>query len=109
EVKVTLVGEGLSKEEVTIAEVLSESGYNTSHIGKWHQGDIEQSYPHNQGFDFAAFPAHQQVQLALMTKEASVANNLFGWHGSLQNNDFVIDKTFRPNGMVTGLEARKGL
>ncbi|MEZ8968796.1 sulfatase-like hydrolase/transferase [Vibrio breoganii] len=108
EVKVTLVGEGLSKEEVTIAEVLSESGYNTSHIGKWHQGDIEQSYPHNQGFDFAAFPAHQQVQLALMTKEASVANNLFGWHGSLQNNDFVIDKTFRPNGMVTGLEARKG-
>ena len=108
EVKVTLVGEGLSKEEVTIAEVLSEAGYSTAHIGKWHQGDIEQSYPHNQGFDFAAFPAHQQVQLSLMTKEASFANNLFGWHGSTQNNDFVIDRTFRPNGMVTGLEAYKG-
>ena len=108
EVKVTLVGEGLSKEEVTIAEVLSEAGYSTAHIGKWHQGDIEESYPHNQGFDFAAFPAHQQVQLSLMTKEASLANNLFGWHDSTQNNDFVIDRTFRPNGMVTGLEGYKG-
>lgn len=108
EVKVTLVGEGLSKEEVTIAEVLSEAGYNTSHVGKWHQGDIEESYPHNQGFDYAAFPAHQQVQLSLMTKEAAVANNLFGWNKTLQRNDFVIDDTFRPNGMVTGLEAYKG-
>ncbi|GEA52696.1 sulfatase [Vibrio inusitatus NBRC 102082] len=108
EVKVTLVGEGLSKDEVTIAEILSQSGYNTSHIGKWHQGDIEESYPHNQGFDFAAFPVHQQVQLALMTKEAAQANNLFGWDPTIQSNDFVIDDTFRPNGMVTGLEAHKG-
>lgn len=51
EVKVALVGEGLAAEEVTIAEVLKEAGYNTAHVGKWHQGDIEQSYPHNQGFD----------------------------------------------------------
>ena len=48
EVKVALVGEGLSAEEVTIAEVLSQAGYNTSHVGKWHQGDIEESFPHNQ-------------------------------------------------------------
>ena len=68
EVKVALVGEGLPAEEVTIAEILSEAGYNTVHIGKWHQGDIEQAFPHNQGFDFAAFPVHQQVQLSLMTK-----------------------------------------
>ncbi len=108
EVKVTLVGEGLSSKEVTIAEVLSEAGYNTSHVGKWHQGDIEESHPHNQGFDYAAFPVHQQVQLSLMTKEAAQANNLFGWHGSTQNNQFELDKSFRPQGMVTGLEARKG-
>ena len=49
EVKVALVGEGLGADEVTIAEVLSEAGYQTAHIGKWHQGDIEQAYPHNQG------------------------------------------------------------
>lgn len=36
EVKVALVGEGLSKNEVTIAEVLKQAGYNTAHVGKWH-------------------------------------------------------------------------
>ena len=108
EVKVALVGEGLPKEEVTIAEILSEAGYNTSHIGKWHQGDIEEAFPHNQGFDFAAFPAHQQVQLALMSKEAADANNLFGWHHKTQSGDFAIDNRFKPYGLVTGLEAKKG-
>jgi len=108
EVKVALVGEGLPKEEVTIAEVLSEAGYNTSHIGKWHQGDIEEAFPHNQGFDFAAFPAHQQVQLSLMTKEAADANNLLGWHHKTQSGDFAIDNLFKPSGLVTGLEAKKG-
>ena len=58
EVKVALVGEGLGANEVTIAEVLSKAGYATSHVGKWHQGDIEEAYPHNQGFDYAAFPLH---------------------------------------------------
>jgi hypothetical protein len=31
---------GLSAEEVTIAEVLSEAGYATAHFGKGHLGDI---------------------------------------------------------------------
>ena len=108
EVKVALVGEGLNAEEVTIAEVLSEAGYNTAHIGKWHQGDIEQSYPHNQGFDFAAFPLHQQVQLSLMTKETAEANNMFGFYRGTQSNEFELDKRFKPSGLVTGVEARKG-
>ena len=42
---------GMRAEEVTIAEVLSEAGYATGFYGKYHLGDIEQSYPHNQGFD----------------------------------------------------------
>ncbi len=108
EVKVALVGEGLSKDEVTIAEILSSAGYNTSHIGKWHQGDIEEAFPHNQGFDYAAFPAHQQVQLSLMTKEAADANNMFGYVKSTQSNAFAIDNKFKPSGLVTGLEAVKG-
>ena len=108
EVKVALVGEGLGADEVTIAEVLSKAGYNTSHVGKWHQGDIEQAYPHNQGFDYAAFPLHQQVQLSLMTREAAQANNLLGYHPSTQSNEFALDKRFKPNGLVTGVEARKG-
>jgi arylsulfatase len=108
EVKVALVGEGLGSHEVTIAEVLSKAGYNTSHVGKWHQGDIEQAYPHNQGFDYAAFPLHQQVQLALMSREAAKANNLLGWYHGTQSNKFALDKKFKPQGLVTGVEARKG-
>ena len=46
---------GLSAEEVTIAEVLSEEGYATAHFGKGHLGDIEESYLFNQGFDEALF------------------------------------------------------
>jgi arylsulfatase len=108
EVKVALVGEGLPESEVTIAEVLSQAGYNTVHIGKWHQGDIEQAYPHNQGFDFAAFPLHQQVQLSLMTKEAAESNNMQGWHSESQSNSFAMDNTFKPYGLVTGVEGKKG-
>jgi len=108
EVKVALVGEGLSAYEVTIAEVLNKAGYNTSHVGKWHLGDIEQSYPHNQGFDRAFFPLHQQVQLSLMTREAAEANALSGWHSSIQSGQFTIDRAFKPSGLVTGVEAKKG-
>jgi arylsulfatase len=108
EVKVALVGEGLSKQEVTIAEVLSKAGYNTAHVGKWHQGDIEESYPHNQGFDWAAFPLHQQVQLSLMTREAAGANNMFGWYKGTQSGEFAIDQNFRPRALVTGVEAKRG-
>ena len=108
EVKVALVGEGLSAKEVTIAEVLKKVGYNTAHIGKWHQGDIEQAYPHNQGFDVAFFPLHQQVQLSLMTREAMSANNMLGYDLSGQSNQFNMDKRFRPYGLVTGVEGKAG-
>lgn len=108
EVKVALVGEGLAAEEVTIAEVLKEVGYNTAHVGKWHQGDIEEAYPHNQGFDWAAFPLHQQVQLSLMTRDAMVANNMLGFHPSGQSNQFQLDELFRPYGLVTGVEGEAG-
>ncbi len=93
---------------MTIAEVLSQAGYNTSHVGKWHQGDIEESFPHNQGFDTAFFPVHQQVQLALMSREAAGSNTLLGWHSSTQSGEFAVDELFKPYGLVTGLEAIKG-
>ncbi len=108
EVKVALVGEGLAAEEVTIAEILKDVGYNTAHVGKWHQGDIEQSFPHNQGFDWAAFPTHQQVQLSLMTREAMEANNMVSLDPSAATNPFALDQRFKPYGLVTGLEAEAG-
>ena len=108
EVKVALVGEGLHEQEVTLAEVLKEEGYNTSHVGKWHQGDIEQAYPHNQGFDWAAFPLHQQVQLSLMTREAMEANNMLGYKSTGQSNQLSLDQKFKPFGLVTGVEGEAG-
>ncbi len=44
---------GLVDEEVTVAELLSEAGYNTGMFGKWHLGGEEEHYPTSQGFDEA--------------------------------------------------------
>ena len=41
---VDISGFGLAGKEVTLAEILSESGYSTVHIGKWHMGDIQESW-----------------------------------------------------------------
>jgi len=42
---------GLVQWEVTIAKLLSQSGYATALYGKWHLGDSEGRYPNDQGFD----------------------------------------------------------
>ena len=42
---------GLRADEVTIAEVLSEAGYATGHVGKWHLGYSPDTMPNGQGFD----------------------------------------------------------
>ena len=111
EAKVSLVGEGLPAEEVTLAEVLRDSGYATSHVGKWHQGDIEQSFANNQGFQRAEFPIHQQAQLALMVPEAerSDITRSLGTDGTGPET-FTLDNTFQtnPGHMLTGVELRDG-
>ncbi len=68
---VDISGFGLADKEVTLAEILSKAGYNTVHIGKWHMGDIEEAWPNNQGFDYAAFPIHQQGQLTIFHDDAA--------------------------------------
>ena len=40
----------MEPEEVTIAEILKQSGYFTCHIGKWHLG-TDDYYPEKQGYD----------------------------------------------------------
>lgn len=42
---------GLAPAEITIAEVLSERGYRTALVGKWHLGDQPEFLPTRQGFD----------------------------------------------------------
>jgi arylsulfatase A-like enzyme len=42
---------GIHPDELTIAELLKDSGYATACIGKWHLGFHEPFLPRNQGFD----------------------------------------------------------
>lgn len=43
--------EGLHPDEVTLADMLSDAGYRTACIGKWHLGHLPPCLPTNQGFD----------------------------------------------------------
>lgn len=42
---------GLPPEEITIAEMLRDTGYATGMIGKWHLGHLPELWPTSQGFD----------------------------------------------------------
>ncbi|MBK1879151.1 arylsulfatase [Pelagicoccus mobilis] len=42
---------GMTQWEYTMAEMLSDVGYNTGMFGKWHLGDSPGRYPTDQGFD----------------------------------------------------------
>jgi arylsulfatase len=110
ETAVDIAGFGLGKDEVTIAEVLSESGYNTVHIGKWHMGDIEESWPNHQGFDYASFPIHQQGQLTLYSDDAANEEISIGIGKNNYDDRFTMDNWFRPDAshMATVVEGKRG-
>jgi arylsulfatase len=103
-----LESHGMRGEEVTMAEVLSKAGYNTAFHGKWHLGDIEESYPHNQGFDEAFFTGYNQI-LSLNTKLAEGANASIGLHESILPLDpYKLDDSFVTKGWVMIAEGKKG-
>ena len=107
---VDISGFGLADEEVTLAEVLSEAGYNTVHIGKWHMGDIQEAWPNMQGFDYAAFPIHQQGQLTIFHDDAADEEVSIGIGDNNYDDRYTIDRWLRTDAsaMVTGVEGSRG-
>jgi arylsulfatase len=103
-----LESHGMGGEEVTMAEVLSKAGYATAFHGKWHLGDVEESYPHNQGFDEAFFTGYNQI-LSLNTKVAEGANASIGlFEEMLPPDPYKLDDTFITKGWVQMAEGTKG-
>jgi len=107
---VDIDGSGLAAKEVTLAELLSDAGYNTVHIGKWHLGDIMESWPNHQGFDFAAFPIHQQGQLTVFNDDAAAEGIAVGIGKDQYDDRFTLDHWFRPDPahMATVVEGKRG-
>jgi arylsulfatase len=100
---------GLRADEVTIAEVLSQAGYATAHFGKGHLGDIEESYPHNQGFDEALFtPMNQIISQWNRTGDAVGAARGFSPENSPPDPYRLDTPGLIPTGMVYAIEGRKG-
>ena len=52
----TIMGRSImATDEVTVAEILRDNGYNTAMFGKWHLGDNAPARPHDQGFEYALY------------------------------------------------------
>lgn len=100
-------GVGLRSEEVTIAELLSDAGYATHHIGKWHLGDIKAAYPTNQGFDYASFAMHNQVSYSFLTRDAELDAKTTSFTEQAVDPDYGLDKTFRLYDWVNQVEGEK--
>ncbi len=106
---VDISGFGLAGKEVTLAEVLSEAGYNTTHIGKWHMGDIREAWPNYQGFDFAAFPIHQQGQLTIFHDDAANEEVSIGIGDNNYDDRYTMDRWLRTDAsaMAMGVEGTR--
>ena len=103
-----LIFGGISGEEVTTADVLSEEGYSTAFYAKWHLGDIEESYPHNQGFDETLFLPYNQVS-SIWSAQGDAVNASPGVApGVRPESEYDLDEHgLRPDGFVLAMEGEK--
>ncbi len=101
---------GLPASEVTIAEVLSKSGYATAFYGKSHLGDIEESYMTKQGFDEALWTPYNQVP-SLYVEQVERAGGIMPtsmFPEIWREDPYDMDKGWRPKGYIWALEGKKG-
>jgi arylsulfatase A-like enzyme len=100
--------QGLPPEEITVAEILRDKGYQTVHIGKWHLGRKNGMAPHEQGFDQSLLMASG---LYLPEDDPNVVNakldfdpiDQFLWARLVYANSFNSgdEDRFEPGGYLT--------
>jgi len=87
---------GLPPDEVTIAEVLSQRGYATACVGKWHLGHLPQYLPIRQGFDqYFGMPYSNdmdRVASAPPGRQAFLEPRISYWNAPLMRNEEVIER-----------------
>jgi arylsulfatase len=73
-------------------------------------GDIMESWPNHQGFDFASFPIHQQGQLTIFNDDAADEEVTMGIGKNNYDDKFTMDNWFRPDAshMATVVEGKRG-
>lgn len=101
---------GLRKDEITLGEVLGNAGYATAFFGKWHLGDIEESYCTKQGFDEAVWTPYNQFPV-IYGPQAEIAGGVSPTStvpDIYPNDPYDMDKDWRTMGHCAVLEGKKG-
>jgi len=100
---------GMPNDEVTIAEVLKKEGYKTAFFGKYHVGDIDGSYPHQNGYDETLFTIYNQFGSQFFNKDGQDMQATIGLTEEQQDQLYTLDKEFRnPDTIPWSAEAKAG-
>ena len=100
---------GMPNDEVTIAEVLKKEGYKTAFFGKYHVGDIDGSYPHQNGYDESLFTIYNQFGSQFFNKDGQDIQATIGLLEDQQDQLYTVDKEFRNPGTIPwAAEAKAG-
>ncbi len=81
---------GLAQAEITIAEILSDAGYATAAIGKWHLGWPRPFRAQRHGFDFFYGLPYSNDMLKWKATEILRAQHAF-WELPLLNDDETVE------------------
>ncbi|MEH6652519.1 MAG: sulfatase-like hydrolase/transferase [Motiliproteus sp.] len=100
---------GMPSEEVTVAELLKKEGYKTAFYGKYHIGDIDGSYPHQNGYDESLFTIYNQFGSQFFNKDGEDTGATIGFTEAQQDQLYTVDKEFRnPSTIPWAAEAKVG-
>lgn len=97
---------GLPASEITIAELLTQQGYYTAHIGKWHLGTANGSAPQDQGFDqsllmASGLYAEEDDPDVVNSKLSYDPIDRFLWAGMKYAASYNGSAPFEPGGYLT--------